>query len=86
MVYGSALCGEQESGQPLYFDKGSVNQHESDLAPETDPRWEQEKAKRESRGESMDELYEEQPEVKTEETIHYERVKKGSHKQPRRWE
>jgi hypothetical protein len=82
-----AISGEQKSGQPLYFDKGSITQHESDLAPHSDPRWEQEKARREAAGESMDELYREPPEIKVEETIRYERVKKKrSHKQPQRWE
>jgi len=87
MISSSAISGEQKSGQPLYFDKGSTKEHKSDLAPETDPHWEREKARREARGESMDELYEVEPEIKVEETIRYERVDgKKSHKQPKRWE
>lgn len=82
-----ALAQEQKSGQPLYFPREEVKEHPSDLAPETDPYWEEEKARREKEGEPLEEVYEEPTESYYEETTHFERVdKKKKHRQPRRWE
>ena len=87
LAAAQALAQEQKPGQPLYFPREEVKEHPSDLAPETDPYWEEDKAKREREGKSLDELYEKPTESYYEETVRYERVdKKKKHKQPRRWE
>ena len=79
---------QQKAGQPLYFPKGEVQEHPSDLAPESDPEWAKEKARLQREGRSVDELYDEPKETIYEETVRYERIDESSkkHSQPQRWE
>lgn len=81
-------AAQQQEGQPLYFEKGEVGEHPSDLAPEGDPGFHEEVKRRQQRGESLDDLYDEPTESYYEESVRYERVDKNKkrHKQPRRWE
>lgn len=87
LAAAQVLAQEQKPGQPLYFPREEVKEHPSDLAPETDPYWEEEKARRQREGEPLEEVYEEPTESYYEETVRYERVEKEKkYKQPRRWE
>jgi len=82
----TSISQEQQPGQPLYFPKEDYEEHPSDLAPHTDPFWEQEKAKRERAGQPLDELYDDPPETYYEQTIEFKRVDEDKEqKPPSRW-
>jgi len=92
-----SFAQEQKPGQPLYFDPEKHGGHQSDLQPEQDPYFQQEKAKRERKGQSMDDLYHEDTHTIREEKLYFRRVDKTketketkgtkeAEKSPSRWD
>ncbi|MBT3182779.1 MAG: hypothetical protein HN337_09790 [Deltaproteobacteria bacterium] len=81
---------EQEAGQPLYFNRDDVKEHKSDLAPHTDPYWQQEKARYRREGRPLEEVYDNPNETIYESTTSIKRLDGGGSsesdkKPPTRW-
>ena len=80
----------QKPGQPLGIPADQFKQHPSDLAPDTDPKWnqyQQQQQQRIDQGKSPEDPYYEPPTVIREETTRYEIVDdaKKKKKPSNRW-
>lgn len=86
----ACLAEEQTPGQPLYFPREKYQDHDSDLAPHTDPYWrrfQEQQGERTKKGLPQENPYDKPVESIYESSTHYEIVddgKKGT-PPPTRW-